>query len=114
MFSITFESLEKLPAAVMIADDESKYVFVNKAAENLLGEKRENIIGKKVSDFVAPYRSETTDELWNHFRDDGTQTGHFVISRADGTDKLIKYSAIANYLPGLHLSIALEDSNAVA
>lgn len=101
---------EKLPCAIMIADDDGRYVSINKAAEKLLGLPREQIIGKCVKDFVAPMREKRTAKMWNDFKADGAQAGTFMISRPNGTDQEIRYSAVANFMPGLHLSVAI-DSN---
>ncbi len=100
---------ELLPSAVMITDDDGRYVFVNKAAERLFGLPREQILGKKVSDFVAPMRETYTKRLWSEFRENGEQAGVFIISRPDGTDQAIRYSAVTNFIPGYHLSVAVEE-----
>lgn len=95
---------EQSPVAILVADDEGKYVEANAAADALFGCGRGGLVGKKVSDFVAPIRSETTEKLWERFQAEGQQTGTIVISRPDGTDRLVRYSARTNFLPGLHLS----------
>jgi PAS domain S-box-containing protein len=99
---------EHMPQAVLIADDDGCYVEVNKAAEKLLGIPREKILGRKISDFVAPINQKNAVKLWERFVADGLQSGTFVISRADGTDRIIDYVAKLNFLPGLHLSVALD------
>ena len=99
---------ENMPHAVLIADDNSEYVEINKAAEKLLGAPRDKIIGKKISDFVAPINQKNTSTLWHQFVNDGLQTGKFIISRPDGTDRIINYVAKTNFMPGLHMSIALD------
>ena len=92
----------------MVADDDGRYVDVNRAAEELLGLKREELLGKRISDFVAPIREPSTDRMWKDFKQEGVQEGYFVVSRADGTDRVIYYRARMNVLPGLHLSIAFD------
>jgi PAS domain S-box-containing protein len=99
---------ELLPCAVMITNDVGQYVSVNKAAEQLLGSPRRDILGKTVESFVAPIREKYTQRLWNEFTESGGQQGVFIISRPDGTDIAIRYSAVKNFVPGYHLSVALE------
>jgi PAS domain S-box-containing protein len=97
-----------LPCAVMITDDTGRYVYVNKAAERMLGLPRNQIVGKKVTDFTAPIREKYTERLWSEFSETGEQTGVFIISRPDGTDIALRYSAVTNFIPGYHLSTAVE------
>lgn len=102
-----FQALfERSPAAIMIVDDQGRYVLVNKAAETLLGFPQEEILGRTVDDFVAPIRKEPTAELWKKFQEDGSQHGIFRISRPSGVDRTIRYEAAANFIPGYSLSIA--------
>lgn len=96
------------PTAIMIADNDGKYVEINPAAEKLLGASRENIIGKKVADFVAPVRQKETEKLWSDFQEKGYQEGYFTISRESGIDRRIRYRAKSNFLPGLHMSVAVD------
>lgn len=96
------------PAAIMVADDQGRYVEVNKATEDLLGAKREEIIGKTIHDFVAPLRQETVGEMWEKFQSTKNQEGFFDISRPTGVDRKIYYRARVHFLPGLHLSVAFD------
>lgn len=96
---------ERSPVAILVANDEGVYVEANAAAEAMFGCTPGALLGKKVSDFVAPIRAGSADALWTKFQADGTQLGTIIISRADGTDRLLRYSARANFLPGLHLSL---------
>lgn len=99
---------EDSPAAMMLADDHGRYIDVNKGSEILLGAKREDIIGKKISDFVAPIRVKETANKWNKFKSESQQDGYFVVSRPNGTDRIIYYRAKMNILPGVHLSVAFD------
>jgi PAS domain S-box-containing protein len=103
-----FAAYDHLPCAIMIVNDDGQYVYVNKCAEELLGGTEKNILGKTVSDFVAPIYEKPTNKMWEVFKSEGIQAGLFTISRPDGTDRLIRYSAVTNFMPGLHLSAALE------
>lgn len=94
------------PVAFLLADDNGCFVDVNPAGEELFDTKRSDLIGKKISDFVAPMRVKDTEKLWSRFRQEGYQLGYFRISRTNGIDRIIRYVASSNILPGLHLSIA--------
>jgi PAS domain S-box-containing protein len=90
----------------MVVDSQGKYVLVNQAALSLFGATREEILGHTISDFVAPMRKGSTEKLWGEFRENGNQRGVFRISRPNGVDRIIRYEAISDFLPGLSLSIA--------
>lgn len=92
------------PVAILVADGDGFYVEANAAAEEIFGCGKGELIGKKISDFTAPIHAQSTAKLWSKFQADGVQVGTIIISRKDGTDRLLRYSARAHFLPGLHLS----------
>lgn len=95
---------ENSPVAIIVANNDGLYVDANAAAAALFGCSREQLVGRKVTDFVAPLRNESAKQLWTRFQAEGLQAGTIIISRADGTDRLLRYSARTNFLPGLHVS----------
>ncbi|WP_435066887.1 sensor histidine kinase [Haloplanus sp. C73] len=92
--------------ALVIADDEGRYVAVNPAAADLFGVERSELLGRQISDFAAS--SEAIDAQWEAFLADGAARGEFDIVRADGERRTVAFAATANILPGRHLS-ALRD-----
>ena len=107
-YKIYEHAYDLLPSPIFIADDEGRYVSINKAAERLLGLPRSQVIGKYIRDFVAPIREDNTSKLWSQFQEMGVQSGTFIISRPDGRDRTIRYAATTNFLPGYHVSVAIE------
>jgi PAS domain S-box-containing protein len=100
LFRAVFESTLD---AILIADDERRYVEVNEAACALLGRSREELLGLRVDD-VGP-TSEAVEETWDRFMQLGALRGEFEITRPDGTHRTVDYSARANIVPGRHLTI---------
>jgi PAS domain S-box-containing protein len=88
--------------ALVVTDDEGRYVAANPAAADLFGVSRSELIGKTVADFAA----ETTavEEQWARFLDDGEARGEFELVRADGESRSVAFAATANVLPGRHLA----------
>ena len=92
--------------ALVIADDEGRYVAANPAAADLFGVERSELVGRRLEEFSAA--SEDHDANWQAFLDAGEARGEFDIVRADGETRTIAFAATANFLPGRHLS-ALRD-----
>jgi two-component system cell cycle sensor histidine kinase/response regulator CckA len=89
--------------AMLLADDSGRYVEANPAACELLGLPREQLLGRSISDFAAANYSVT--DAWQSFVEQGRMRGSFPLLRADGALRELDFSAVANVLPGLHLSI---------
>lgn len=88
--------------AYLLADDAGRFMNANPAACTLLGYTREELLRLSVQD-IAPLR-EPAAELWTEFLARGTLEGEFTVQRKDGSLRTIEYRAVANILPGLHLS----------
>jgi PAS domain S-box-containing protein len=89
--------------AFLIADDEGRYLSANPAACSLLGAAEADILGRRISDFMAP--GFDFQEVWGVFLEQGSGRGELALVRADGTSRMVEFNAIANVLPGRHLSI---------
>ncbi|MDF2437782.1 MAG: domain S-box protein [Bacteroidota bacterium] len=93
---------EKTNDAIVLADDSGNYVQVNPAAAKMLGYSLQELTGMNTADLIS---GRQTDELWNEFMQDGSQTGAIELVRKDGSLVICHYNASSNILPGLHLSI---------
>ncbi|MBX0298267.1 bacterio-opsin activator domain-containing protein [Haloarcula nitratireducens] len=89
--------------AILIVDDDAKYVDVNPAACALFGLPRDDLLGHTIADFAADgYDVETA---WQDFQAAGLDRGLFPLVRADGEHRLVEFAATPNILPGRHLSV---------
>src|SRR5581483_7912203 len=68
--------------AMLLADDEGRYVDANPAACELFGLPRERLLGRAIADFAA---AEYDMSAWEVFRTRGSLCGRFPPVRADGT-----------------------------
>lgn len=105
MFRSLFENAKD---ALMIADDDGRYVDVNPAACEILSISREELTRMSLWDLVAPEQQGLARRAWENFQREGEQEGIFQLMRPDGVPRLVDYRAKANFRPGLHLS-ALRD-----
>ena len=119
MFKALFEQALD---AVLIADDERRYVVANPAACALIGLEQEAVIGRRIEEFFEVLEHQRIPEAWRAFQREGTQTGICRARRPDGSFRYAWFQAKANFTPGLHLSIlrdvteqrASEDARAAA
>ncbi|TVQ18525.1 MAG: PAS domain S-box protein [Leptolyngbya sp. DLM2.Bin15] len=94
---------EKSLDAMLIADDQGRYVDANPAACDLLGRSREQIIGQQIADVMPPGLSFET--AWQQFQQHGQERGEIQILRGDGSIRDVDYAATADVWPHHHLSI---------
>lgn len=95
---------ENLPIAVLLADDQARYVDANAAACELLERTRANLIGARVSDVIAAGREAEVSVQWKAFLRDGRQSGVFEFVLPSGASRRAHFHAVANFAPGLHCS----------
>jgi PAS domain S-box-containing protein len=89
--------------AILISDDDARLVLVNRAAGKLFGIAPEDMEGR----FGREFTPETMDyaTAWKAFLAEGRMSGAHQIVRPDGTVRDVEFAAVANVLPGRHLSI---------
>ena len=91
--------------AILLMDDAGRYVDANPAACQLLGYDREELLQLPVADVTPGVDRDRIPELMGQFLAAGIQLGEYTLARKDGSTRDVDYRAIANILPGLHLSV---------
>ncbi len=109
---LVFEHLRKSRAAVLIANDAGRYVVVNAAASRLTGYSRPVLLNMSVWDLTPGVRQALGRRLWRDFQKRGRMSGVYVIQRRDGRRVKARYAAVANVLPGIHVSVLARDRRA--
>lgn len=89
--------------AILIADDQGCYLDANPAACQLFGVSKAELLSSCVADFADPAMEIT--QLWQQFLQQGQMMGEFRLRCPDGTARQTEFAAIANFIPGRHLSI---------
>lgn len=90
--------------ALLIADDAGRYVAVNERAAELTGYDQSILATLSVADLTPEPEASRGEELWHRFMESGAQEGVFLLKRQDGATVPLRYVAVANIAPGLHLS----------
>jgi PAS domain S-box-containing protein len=90
--------------ALIIADDRGRYVAVNDEASALTGYNPQELTTLSVEDLAPQGQAPVARQLWSRFIGDGIQEGVYTLRRRDGISVEMRYVAVANVTPGLHLS----------
>lgn len=75
--------------AILLADDDGRYLDANPAARSMLGYTSDELIGRAVADVVVT----------------GSSRGCIQLRHGDGRVIVAQFNAVAHMLPGVHLSI---------
>lgn len=90
--------------AILLADDDGRFVDVNRAACELLGYARDELIGMTLWEIMCnDHRQSKAD--WAQLLQQGQQRGDFNFQRHDGRTLDVEYRTAAHIQPGLHLSV---------
>ena len=88
--------------AILLADDAGIYVDANPAACSMFGVAREQLLGSRFADFAQPGA------------DGHAEAGQVSIRRPDGTTATLERGAVANVVPGRHLSVLCDITDRIA
>jgi PAS domain S-box-containing protein len=97
---------------MLLANSRREYVDVNAAAVELLGYDRATLLRMRIEDLTPPELRVGVEGAWSAFLAEGTAVGAYEVLRADGSRLTTEFNATAYILPGLHLSIFLQDAEA--
>lgn len=99
-FRAVFDSTQD---AIVIADDEGRYIDANPAVESVFGIPPKLLLGHSICDFMEEcYDLET---VWTEFLRQGSAKAQLRIVRPDGSVREVEGQSIANIQPGRHLSV---------
>jgi PAS domain S-box-containing protein len=98
------QRLADVPVAMLVANNQGRYVDANAAAVFLTGYQRRELLRCSVWDLTPASRLGTGEALWRAFLSRGRMAGRYQLRRKSGRIVHARYVAIANVLPGLHVS----------
>src|SRR6266542_6036701 len=90
--------------AVVVVDDERKFLAANPAACRLLGLTSAELIGRRLDEFVGAPGGDVVG-AWQAFLARGSGIGGLRVVRRDGGMRDVEYTASANFVPGRHLAV---------
>ena len=101
-----FRSLfEHTQDALLLLDDQGHCVDANPAACELLQVSHADLLQCGVWDVIPGIDRGNFDAVWGEFLRQESSESEYLVRRQDGRSLIVEYRAVANILPGLHLSI---------
>jgi PAS domain S-box-containing protein len=99
--SLLGEAVENGPTAVFVADEDGNYVAVNRAACDLLGYSREELLELSVEDLAE------NGGRFAEMRENGHLTGASELIRKDGTKVMFTYVAGKTVVAGMSVYVSV-------
>jgi PAS domain S-box-containing protein len=103
------ERLERFDAAVLVADDEARYVAANTRAVTLTGYSVAELLTMSVPDLTPVPNTSEFRSLWHDFIRIGEQKGTYQLRCKDGSVIAVRYAAWAGIAPGCHVTVMSGD-----
>jgi len=98
------EAVDAGPALVFVADEEMRYVAVNRCAAETLGYTREELLQLRVTDVARETGSPAEyDELLAR----GSRTGVAILTTKDGRELTFEYRATQTKVAGLDMFVSV-------
>jgi PAS domain S-box-containing protein len=97
--------------AIMIVDDEGRYVDVNPAMCRILKAPRSRLLGAHFSEFIPPDRLEDAVSAFSGLKTEGGLRMEFPLRAADGQIVELEWTSRAEFVPGLHFCAARDISD---
>lgn len=92
--------------AILLADDNRRYVHATPAAARLSGRPLARLLTLRVDDLSRASERERLPEAWERFLADGSMEGPYILERPDGSEVEVRYASKANApWPGSHASL---------
>jgi PAS domain S-box-containing protein len=97
------EAADSAPIGIFVADDEMRYVAVNRFCCELLGYERSELLRLKVSD-VSP--APVSLEQWDDMLRRGSLHGETRLVRKDGTEVVADFDAVTTRVANMLVYVA--------
>ena len=98
------EAVDAGPALVFVADDEMRYVAVNRCAAETLGYTREELLQLRVTDVA---RDTTSPAQYDELLARGSRAGVAVLTAKDGRELTFEYRATQTKVAGLEMFVSI-------
>lgn len=89
---------------ILIANNRARYVDANAAAADATGYTRRELLRMHLWDLTPIPNRALGSRLWRAFLRRGRMNGRYALRRKDGSIVEADYLALANVLPGVHVS----------
>ena len=101
---VLLSHLAHVPIPILIANNRAQFVDANRAATVATGYSRDELLQMAIWDLTPIPRRALGRRLWRAFLKRGTMSGRYVLRRKGGRLFEADYLAVADVLPGVHVS----------
>jgi PAS domain S-box-containing protein len=101
-FRAVFENAQD---AIVIVDDDGRFLDANPAVEHVLGSTRERMIGRRPEEFVPAAEHAALADIRRRLRKHDALRGEYAFELPNGERRWVEYTASAHFLPGRHLAV---------
>jgi PAS domain S-box-containing protein len=91
--------------AILMADDEARFVEANPAACRLLGWSAKQLLEMTIWDITSKGRIAEGQQMFETLLQRGRLSGQYPIRLKTGANRIVDFRAVANAQPGLHLAV---------
>lgn len=98
---------------IVILDERGDFIHANSAASELTGYSLDELLTLNASDLAVVDNELEYARGWKAFLEAGTLQGNYQLRKRDGSVICAEYRAIANFMPGRHLGIIRDVTDAV-
>jgi PAS domain-containing protein len=92
--------------AILVADDDRRYVHATPAAARLSGRPLARLLTLRVDDLSRPADRAFLPGWWEQFLTNGSMEGPYTLARPDGSEVAVRFASKANApWPGSHASL---------
>jgi DNA-binding CsgD family transcriptional regulator len=92
--------------ALLIVDDERRYLRTNARGAELLGASHEAVLKSAIENFTSEQFHPLLPDLWGALERDGQLSGTYEVLRGNGTVGMIEFTAKRDLFDGQHLIVA--------
>jgi PAS domain S-box-containing protein len=101
-FHAVFENAQE---AIVIVDDDGRFLDANPAVEGVLGTTRAELLGRRPEDFAPVARHGILAAIRSRVREGAPVRGDYVVDLAGGDRRWLEFTATGDFLPGRHLAV---------
>jgi len=96
---------EHAPDATLLLDDERRCIDANRAACSLLGVPPEELLSRRLDDFVSEHARPSLDPAWRELLETRSHSGELELVTSGEARLTVEFRTTAGVLPGCHLSV---------
>jgi PAS domain S-box-containing protein len=101
-------AFDALPSAIVVFDGQGRYTHANAEASHIMGAPVGQIIGRRVGEFTSEENQGSIERLLDDLSTHGEASGVHHVRGLSGEDRVVRYRARSEFMPGMHIVVSEE------